>query len=297
MKKLWTIAVLTIPERKQLLERLMARLKPQLNDQVELKIYPDTIATVGAKRQKALDECKTSYINFIDDDDLVPAYYVSKLLDKLKYLPDGVGFRGIITSNNIKPVEFVHRAGLKYIDKVFRSSDCYIFHRPLNHLNPVKTEIAQQIGFKDWWTFSDKDYSVRMAESGLITDDIFIDEFLYFYQYRSKNVKVQYLCTMAKSYNDYPQSVIDAAKRGIRLNDEVGNKCATQVGKIRAQQLANGEAITILTVKRMYSYLSRAAEYYNPNDDQACGTISYLLWGGEPALRWAERILKQEEEI
>ena len=102
---------------------------------------------------------------------------------------------------------------------------------------------------------------------------------------------------MAKSYNDYPQSVIDAAKRGIRLNDEVGNKCATQVGKIRAQQLANGEAITILTVKRMYSYLSRAAEYYNPNDDQACGTISYLLWGGEPALRWAERILKQEGEI
>jgi hypothetical protein len=102
---------------------------------------------------------------------------------------------------------------------------------------------------------------------------------------------------MAKSYNDYPQSVIDAAKRGISLNDEVGNKCATQVGKIRAQQLANGEAITILTVKRMYSYLSRAAEYYNPNDDQACGTISYLLWGGEPALRWAERILKQEGEI
>ena len=99
---------------------------------------------------------------------------------------------------------------------------------------------------------------------------------------------------MAKSYSDYPQTVIDAAKRGIRLNDEVGNKCATQVGKIRAQQLANGEAITILTVKRMYSYLSRAAEYYNPNDDQACGTISYLLWGGEPALRWAERILKQE---
>lgn len=102
---------------------------------------------------------------------------------------------------------------------------------------------------------------------------------------------------MAKSYNDYPQSVIDAAKRGIRLNDDVGNKCATQVGKIRAQQLANGEAITIMTVKRMYSYLSRAAEYYNPNDDQACGTISYLLWGGEPALRWAERILKQEGEI
>ena len=102
---------------------------------------------------------------------------------------------------------------------------------------------------------------------------------------------------MAKSYSDYPQAVRDAAERGIRLNEDVGNKCATQVGKIRAQQLANGEAVTILTVKRMYSYLSRAAEYYNPNDDKACGTISYLLWGGEPALRWAERILRQEGEI
>ncbi|NBW15243.1 MAG: hypothetical protein EBR82_45345, partial [Caulobacteraceae bacterium] len=35
-------------------------------------------------------------------------------------------------------------------------------------------------------------------------------------------------------------------------------------------------------------YLSRAAEYYNPDDPEACGTISYLLWGGEEMLRWAE---------
>ncbi len=53
----------------------------------------------------------------------------------------------------------------------------------------------------------------------------------------------------------------------------------------------------MMTVKRMYSYLSRAAEYYDPADDKACGTISYLLWGGEPALRWAERVLRAEGEI
>jgi len=101
---------------------------------------------------------------------------------------------------------------------------------------------------------------------------------------------------MAKTYTDYPKAARDAAERGIRLNEEVGNKCATQVGKVRAQQLANGEPVTLMTVKRMYSYLSRAAEYYDPSDTKACGTISYLLWGGEPALRWAERIIKQEEE-
>jgi hypothetical protein len=49
------------------------------------------------------------------------------------------------------------------------------------------------------------------------------------------------------------------------------------------------------TIKRTYSYLSRAAEYYNPEDTEACGTISYLLWGGEPMLRWAETKINQQE--
>lgn len=190
MKKLWTIAVLTIPSRKLFLNRLLARIKPQLNDQVQVRLYDHPTDSIGNKRQRALDECNTTYISFIDDDDLVSPTYVKMILDKLKYLPDGVGFRGIVTSNNIKPVEFVHRAGLKYIDKAFRSSDCYIFHRPLNHLNPVKVDIAKQIGYTDSNFGEDKDYAVRLAKSGLITDDIFIDEFLYFYMYRSKNVKV-----------------------------------------------------------------------------------------------------------
>jgi hypothetical protein len=99
------------------------------------------------------------------------------------------------------------------------------------------------------------------------------------------------------TYDDYPQAISDEAERGIRLNAEINNRCATQVGKIRAQQLANRETITTQTVKRMYSYLSRAAEYYEPGDTTACGTISYLLWGGEPALRWAERVLREEGEI
>ena len=102
-----------------------------------------------------------------------------------------------------------------------------------------------------------------------------------------------------ESYSNYPKKVKENAARGIGLNEEVENKCATQVGKIRAQQLAQGKPISFETVKRMYSYLSRAAAYYNPEDTQACGTISYLLWGGEEALKWSERMIqqKQQEEI
>ena len=96
-----------------------------------------------------------------------------------------------------------------------------------------------------------------------------------------------------ESYADYPDAVSNNAKRGIELNEKVNNKCATQVGKVRAQQLAKKEAVTVETIKRMFSYLSRAEEYYDEGDSEACGTISYLLWGGKAGLRWAGSKLKE----
>jgi hypothetical protein len=96
-----------------------------------------------------------------------------------------------------------------------------------------------------------------------------------------------------ESYNDYPDSVKNNAQRGIDLNKEVNNKCATQVGKVRAQQLANGEKVSVETIKRMYSYLSRAEVYYDNGTPEDCGYISYLLWGGKSAKEWAENKLRQ----
>lgn len=96
-----------------------------------------------------------------------------------------------------------------------------------------------------------------------------------------------------ESYADYGDDVKSNARRGIELNDKVGNKCATQVGKVRAQQLADGEAISVDTIQRMYSYLSRAEAYYDETDTEACGTISYLLWGGKSALSWSRNKLRE----
>ena len=80
-----------------------------------------------------------------------------------------------------------------------------------------------------------------------------------------------------ESFRDYPDSVSNNAKKGIELNEKQGNKCATQVGKIRAQQLAQKQPISVETIKRMYSYLSRAQEYYDEGDTTSCGYISYML--------------------
>jgi len=99
--------------------------------------------------------------------------------------------------------------------------------------------------------------------------------------------------TMFESYSDYGEGIRNNAKRGIELNEKNGNKCATQVGKVRAQQLANGEGISVETLKRMYSYLSRAETYYDETDMNACGTISFLLWGGKAGLAYSRNKLKE----
>lgn len=98
------------------------------------------------------------------------------------------------------------------------------------------------------------------------------------------------------SYSDYPDVVKRNAQRGIELNEKQGNRCATQVGKVRAQQLAKGEPVSVNTIKRMFSYLSRAEIYYDQGTPEDCGYISYLLWGGKAAKDWAESKIKEIEK-
>ena len=96
-----------------------------------------------------------------------------------------------------------------------------------------------------------------------------------------------------ESFADYGQGVRNNAKRGRELNEKNGNKCATQVGKVRSAQLEKGEPISVETLKRIYSYLSRAEAYYDESDMNACGTISFLLWGGKSGLSYSRNKLRE----
>ena len=98
-----------------------------------------------------------------------------------------------------------------------------------------------------------------------------------------------------ESYSDYPKQAVQNAKKGIELNEAIGNSCATAVGKQRGQDIANRRALSYKTIKRTYSYLSRAEEYYNPSDEKACGTISYLLWGGKSMKGYCKSIIDEVE--
>jgi len=96
-----------------------------------------------------------------------------------------------------------------------------------------------------------------------------------------------------ESYSDYGSGVRNNAKKGRELNEKNGNKCATQTGKVRSAQLEAGEPVSIETIKRIYSYLSRAEVYYDESDMNACGTISFLLWGGKAGLSYSRNKLRE----
>jgi hypothetical protein len=103
----------------------------------------------------------------------------------------------------------------------------------------------------------------------------------------------------ADTFNDYPESVKNAAKRAVDYAEENGwGSCGTAVGKQRASQLAKGENISVDTIKRMYSYLSRHKVDLQSSKsyDEGCGKLMYDAWGGESALGWSERKLKQLEK-
>jgi hypothetical protein len=102
-----------------------------------------------------------------------------------------------------------------------------------------------------------------------------------------------------ESYSDYPESVKNNAKAVLKYAEENGwGSCGTEVGKQRANQLANGEPISEDTIKRMYSYLSRHAVDLDSSKGygDGCGKLMYDAWGGKTALSWAESKINSIEK-
>ena len=107
-----------------------------------------------------------------------------------------------------------------------------------------------------------------------------------------------------ETYNDYPESASNNAKRAIKYKEENGSSCGTQVGWTRARQIANREKLTRRTIARVASF-KRHQQHKDVPYDEGCGGIMWDAWGGTSMIEWAikklERIDKkssknQEEE-
>jgi len=103
------------------------------------------------------------------------------------------------------------------------------------------------------------------------------------------------------SYDDYPELIRKNAQAAIDYIEKSGNPkgCMTQVGKVRAQQLAQGKPISIETVKRMKAYITRHKVDLETSKsyDDGCGKLAMDAWGGVEALSWVESTIKKYDEM
>ena len=101
----------------------------------------------------------------------------------------------------------------------------------------------------------------------------------------------------AETYNNYPQSATNNAKRMIEWRDKYGRDvvtAGTEVGWRRASQLANRENISLDVVKRMAQFNrhrenAKIDPRYKGEPWMDNGYVAWNLWGGTAGVDWAIR--------
>ena len=175
-----SILICTIIGRENYLERLMNILNKQKNDEIEILIEcDDKKISIGEKRNKLMEKAKGDYICYVDDDDIVSEDYVVRILEALKSNPDAVGFTAVITIDGNNP-KLVYSSNSNSWSK---KND--VFLRPIQHLNPVKRNLALQCRFSHISQREDEIYSNKLSDF-IKTEVVLENPPVYFYEYTSR---------------------------------------------------------------------------------------------------------------
>lgn len=174
-----TILICSLSSRSHFLKRLTDILDKQvdgINSQYLVDIDQGQLK-IADKRNKLLSAATGEYICYIDDDDLVPEYYVAEILKAIESNPDVVGFKGYMTTNGIKREDFAISTKYKgwYVENG-------VHYRCPNHLSPVKRELALKVRFeKGKQSGEDAIYSYALLP--LLNTEVFIDKDMYHYDF------------------------------------------------------------------------------------------------------------------
>lgn len=154
----------TIPGREGALQRLMAsihekmgRIAPDLRYEI-LLAFDNRETSIGTKRNRLLQDAKGKYMAFIDDDDEITDAYVEDLQETIRGEVPVMRLRG-----KIREYTFTHSLA-NPIDGVMARGDEFL--RPPNHLNPMFTDVAKLIPFRDATRGEDLDWTIRLSRAG-----------------------------------------------------------------------------------------------------------------------------------
>jgi hypothetical protein len=165
----WSILIPTIPGREDKLQRLLRtiherRLSVCPSLRIEICIdFDNREKTIGAKRQRLLQGAKGKYMSFIDDDDDVTAAYFEDALVCIQG-----GFHVCRLRGQISQYTFTHSIVVTP-NSMMAEGD--VFMRPPNHLNVILTDVVRPIHFYDVQNGEDFAWSIRVSESGYLTNE------------------------------------------------------------------------------------------------------------------------------
>jgi glycosyltransferase involved in cell wall biosynthesis len=181
-----SLLIPTLPQRRESFNRLMKQLHDQICDEVEIISWNAVQPSIGGKRNALLTWARGKYVAMIDDDDRVSDNYISLLMEGIKKDVDCCSLKGEYSVDGKFDGIFEH--SLRYKAWYTNTEDDAMikYERTINHLNCVKSAIAKQFKFPEINFGEDHDWSKRLHESGLLKTEHYIDEVLYFYNYKSK---------------------------------------------------------------------------------------------------------------
>jgi hypothetical protein len=185
------ILICTVIERTHLFSILFHELQKQINylftefpDPPVKIIYlqDNKEISVGRKRQQLLQMSQADFIVFFDDDDAPCSDYVRLVFDAINspIKPDCIGINVLMTTNGSNVQRCCH--SLKYPE--WKSNvDDWDYVRNITHFNPVKKELALEVGFSDTRFGEDKEYSDKITK--LCQKEFYIEKPLFNYRFNN----------------------------------------------------------------------------------------------------------------
>lgn len=162
----WSVLIPTIPGRENGLRRLttslhekVARICPSLRMEICIA-FDNRETSIGMKRQSLLHRAKGKYLSFIDDDDEITDAYIEDLWACIQG-----GFHTMRLRGQMKQYTFTHSLSVKETDMMATQDDPPVFQRPPNHLNPMLSDVAKLVRFKDAVYGEDLDWTITLMRS------------------------------------------------------------------------------------------------------------------------------------
>lgn len=184
----WSVLIPTIPGREAGLHRLMAsirekvaRICPELRIEFCLA-FDNRETSIGLKRQSLLKRANGKYLSFVDDDDDITDAYIEDLSECFKG-----GFHTMRLRGQMSEYTFTHSTAIQLSDRMATMDFPPVFQRPPNHLNPMLSEVAKLIPFKDAIHGEDLDWTIRLYRAKFLETE-----------YRSDPTRVHYIYNLGE---------------------------------------------------------------------------------------------------